>query len=284
MNKRLVINVLLIAFLCGLALIVWLKPGQQQETAIKLTNIDPSAIHTISIQRKNADSIVMSLVGDQWKITSPIQALALPSKVERLLKISQINVTTEYPLESQSLERFNLIRPNIKVSFNNTMLSIGNTEPVQHRRYVANTTSLFLVDDTFTHHLSAPISQYIDTRLFSDDIQITELKTPTLHLRRQPDNTWQTHPVYSLEPLSADAVQTLLDEWRFARAIKVNSKKTGHSKPDVIVTLNNGNQYIFTLTKTANNVILTATDSQLNYHLSADKYKRMTNFTSLPDA
>jgi ribosomal protein S11 len=284
MNKRLVINVLLIAFLCGLALIVWLKPGQQQETAIKLTNIDPSAIHTISIQRKNADSIVMSLVGDQWKITSPIQALALPSKVERLLKISQINVTTEYPLESQSLERFNLIQPNIKVSFNNTMLSIGNTEPVQHRRYVANTTSLFLVDDTFTHHLTAPINQYIDTRLFSDDIQIKELKTPTMHLRREQDNTWQTHPISSKEPLSADAVQTLLDEWRFARAIKVNSKKTGHSKPDVIVTLNNGNQYIFTLTKTANNVILTATDSQLNYHLSADKYKRMTNFTSLPDA
>jgi len=281
MNKRLIINLLLIAFLCGLALIVWLKPGQQQETSIKLTNIEPVDIHTISIQRKNNDNIAISLDSEGWKITSPIQAPALPSKVERLLKISQIKVTTNYPLESQSLERFNLIQPTIKVSFNNTVLSIGNTEPVQHRRYVANTTSLFLVDDTFTHHLAAPISDYIDTRLFSDDIQITELKTPTLHLRRQPDNTWQTHPIYSRESLSADAVQTLLDEWRFARAIKVSPEKTTHGTTDIIVTLNNGNQHIFTLTKATNNVILTAADSQLNYYFSADKYKRMTN---LPDA
>jgi hypothetical protein len=281
MNKRLVINLLLIAFLCGLALIVWLKPGQQQETSIKLTNIEPVDIHTISIRRKNNDNIAISLDSEGWKITSPIQAPALPSKVERLLKISQIKVTTNYPLESRSLERFNLIKPTIKVSFNDTVLSIGNTEPVQHRRYVANTTSLFLVDDTFTHLLAAPISDYIDTRLFSDDIQITELKTPTLHLRRQPDNTWQTHPISSSESLSPDAVQTLLDEWRFARAIKVNPEKTTHGTTDIIVTLNNGNQHIFTLTKATNNVILTAADSQLNYYFSADKYKRMTN---LPDA
>jgi len=284
MNKRLVINVLLIAFLCGLALIVWLKPGQQQEPPIKLTNIQPTAIHTISIQRKNADHIVMSLDGDQWKITSPIQAPALPSKIERLLKISQIKISTHYPIDNQSLEKFNLTQPNTKVSFNDTVLSIGNTEPVQHRRYVANTTSLFLVDDTFTHHLTAPISQYIDTRLFFDDVQITELKTPTLHLRRQPDNTWQTHPVNTQTPLSSDTVQTLLDEWRFARAINVNPKKIVHSKPDIVVTLNNGNQHIFTLTKTSNGVTLTATDNQLNYHFSAEKYKSMTELTSQPDA
>ena len=284
MNKRLVINLLLITFLCGLVLIVWLKPGQQQEKPIKLTNIELSAIHTISIQRKNNDNIVIALENGRWNITSPIQAPGLTSRIERLLKISQINVTTHYPIENQPLEKFNLAQPNTKVNFNDTVLSIGNTEPVQQRRYVANTTSLFLVDDTFTHHLNAPLSQYIDTQLFSDDIQIKELKTPTIHLRRQPDNTWQTYPVNSIEPLSADAVQTLLDEWRFARAINVNFKKTVRKKPDVIVTLNNGDKYTYILSKTPNGVTLTATDSQLNYHLSAEKYKNMTELRNLPDA
>ena len=284
MNKRVLTNIVLAVFVCGLAAFAWLQPGLQPDEATRLTPLDSSAIKRIVIERKNADTLELAKIKNQWQIISPIQALVLPGKVERLLKISQIKALAEYPLDNALLHSAGLLDAKTYVTYNNSLLTIGGTEPVQSRRYVANSDTLFLVDDTFIHHLTAPINAYIDTRLFADNVQINELKTPELHIRRQQDNTWQTVPsIRQTTDLSADAVQILLDEWRFARAIRISINKTDLT-PSVIITLDNGKRISFTLTKQPNGVSLTPESSSLNYHFSEDKYKKMTTLADQPDA
>ncbi|PCI19411.1 MAG: hypothetical protein COB62_05650 [Piscirickettsiaceae bacterium] len=283
MNKRILINSLLALFVCALALVVWFKPGQQTDNINRLTALDPSSINKIIIERKSAGSIELSRHDNQWHITQPIPALALPGKIERLLKISQIKGLAEYPLDDSQLSNLGLKEPVAKITYNNVQLLIGGTEPVQTRRYVANANKLFLVDDTFIHHLTAPVEAYIDTRLIADNTQIIELKTPEMHLLRNPDNTWKDASQPSLS-LSSDAVQTLLDEWRFARAIRVKVNKKISSNANVFISLNNGKILSFELFKEQQQRVLTSTKTALSYYFSDDKYKKMTQLPDQPDA
>ena len=282
MKSRLIINLLLVLLITALGIIAWLKPGQEEPQAIRLTTLDIAAINSISIEREQAVTIQLRREKDQWIITKPITALALPGKVERLIKISQITPPVHYPLGSTSLKAFGLKPPLARIQFNDQALSIGGTESVQSRRYVSDGTKLYLLDDTFLHHLTDPVAAFIDTRLLPDGAQINSLQTPNIKLQQNKDNTWQ-NSLKPAENLSADAVQMLLDEWRFARAISVSTQWENARGEAIILTLNNDQTLAFTLVRQKDDVLLISNDKKLAYTLSADKYLKMTTLKPLVD-
>jgi len=272
-KKRLLINLCLVLLITSLGLIAWLKPGQEITPETRITSLDISVIDSILIERKNKENLVLKRKNQVWHITQPFNAPALPGKIERLLKISQIKPPITYPLDESLLEQFGLRTPPAQLYFNNETLSIGKTESVNQRRYTRNGEQLFLLDDTFLHHLTAPAEAYIDTRLFSENAQITGLQTPEIELQRNSDNIWNDtkKPSNSLAP---DAVNMLLDEWRFARAIHVEHRPE-EVKGEAITLLFNNKAIHFKLLRQAGTITLISTDSNLAYTLSSDKYKRM---------
>lgn len=285
MKSRLILNLLLALLLIALGIVVWLKPGHEDIKTSSIVGLNIEAIHTIKIERENANNIELKRIKNQWQLTQPIKVPALAGKIERLLKISQIKPLATYPLEKSSLGQFNLDTPTVRLSFNNKTLNIGNTESVQSRRYVSNNTQLFLLDDTFLHHLTAPVNAYIDTLLLPNGIQISGLQTPEISLKRQEDNTWQ-HTQSPTDELSSDAVQMLLDEWRFARAINVSTQFVNTNTEQITLSLNNHQKLKFNLIRQKDNVLLISSDKKLAYLFSNTKYKKMTTLPTLdePDA
>jgi len=286
MKSRLIINLLLLLLAIGLGLVVWLKPGQQPNQRLQLTTLDPRSIQLIRIDRQSGNSIELTRQNGQWWLTQPIKAAALNGKVERLLKISQISPPVSYPLDANALSRFGLLNPVVRLRFNDTHLAIGSTESMNARRYVSDDTQLYLVDDTFLHHLTAPIDDYLDTRLLADGVQITQLHTPKLQLQQTKNGHWQ-NLLQPNEELSADAVQMLFDEWRFARAIHVSHQPSSATIGDaVLITFSSGETKRFNVIRQQNEVILVANDTALAYTLSLDKYQKMSQLTkpTEPDA
>lgn len=286
MKSRLIINLLLLLLAIGLGLVAWLKPGQQQSQRLQLTTLDPHSIQLIRIERQAGDSIVFKHLNGQWRLTQPIKAAALNGKVERLLKISQIRPAVSYPLDANALSRFGLLNPMARLSFNDTHLAIGSTESMNSRRYISDDTQLYLVDDTFLHHLTAPIDDYLDTRLLADGVQITQLQTPQLQLQQNKSGHWQ-NLLQPNDEVSADAVQMLFDEWRFARAIHVSHRPSSTTiGEDILITLSSGETKGFSVIRQQNEVILVANDTPLAYTLSFDKYQKMSQLTkpTAPDA
>jgi hypothetical protein len=285
MKSRLIINALLLLVITALGLIAWLKPGQDSTDMARLTPFDMAAIHSISIETKQLEAIQLILLKDQWQLTQPIQAPALLGKVERLLKISQITPPVSYPLEPSVLSSFGLDKPIVRLKFNNKTLSIGKTESVNARRYVSDDQHVYLLDDTFLHLLTAHLDSYIDTRLIANNIQIVGLQTPALHLQQKADGSWLNKQRPSDE-LSSDAVQMLLDEWRFARAISVSSQPQQTSGEKITLTSSDGHELVFQLIKQKNNLVLVSQNTQLSYTFSHDKYTKMTTLTptNKPDA
>jgi hypothetical protein len=282
MKNRLITNLLLAAIVISLGLVAWLKPGQVDDKQSRITSLDISSINLIRIERKNLEAIELKSIAKKWQIIKPINAPALPGKVERLLKISQIKPPVTYPLDASNLAPFGLEKPLTSIRFNNETLAVGKTESVHSRRYVSNNNQLFLVDDTFLHHLTAPLDAYIDTRLLPDGIEITSLQTPQINLQRDENNLWK-NSLASSKVLSSDVVQMLLDEWRFARAIKVSYEPKKTSGKSIIITFNNGQSLSFKLQHKSGSIILISTKSNLAYTFSATKYKKMTTLAILND-
>jgi len=284
MKIRIIVNLLLIVTVISLGVIAWLKAGQQSSTS-RISTLDISAIERIKIIRETAKTIELQRLKSQWVITKPIAAPALTGKIERLIKISQITPPVTYPLKNKDLEPFGLKTPKVQLSFNNETLNIGRTESVHSRRYVSNDSKLFLLDDTFLQHLTAPVDAYIDTRLLADGTQITGLQTPQITLQRRADNTWQ-NPQAPSDELSSDVVQMLLDEWRFARAINVSSVVNQATSKPVVIHVSKGQPLHFRLIEQQNDIILISSEAQLAYTFSQAKYKKMTTLPRLdkPDA
>lgn len=279
MKHRALINLLLLALCLALAIFVYLSPGNTEVHKPRLIPLAISEITTIRIERQQANTIELTRHQDEWHISSPIKARALAAKVERLLKISQIEPPSSYPLGQQSLQRFGLESPLVRILYNDTPISIGGTESVNSRRYVHSGDQLHLLDDTFLHHLNSPLSSYIDKRLLPDGAQIITLQTPSLDLQQSEDNAWHN----TFQPkgvISADAVQVLFDEWRFARAINVDTTLQAHPTAQVVIQLSN-QRVQFTLIQQKNAVLLINQANHLAYRFSLDKYKRMTTLNSL---
>ena len=283
MKNRLLINLLLALLVITLSLVAWLKPGQDKDQKTSISSLDIAAINTIRIARKDASFIELKRQANRWQLTQPIKAPALTGKVERLLKISQIEAPVSYALDRSSLNQFGLNPPTVQLSFNQETFNIGSTESVHSRRYVSNNEQLFMLDDTFLHLLTAPVNTYIDTRLLPDDIQITHLQTPQITLQKADDNTWRNLNAPADE-LSSDTVQMLLDEWRFARAITVSTQ--AYETADGIVTLSfkQHPKMRFKLIQQKDDIILISQQSKLAYRFSSVKYNKMTTLPTLDNS
>jgi len=276
MKKRLLTNLALLVLLLSLAGFIWLQSEQEVLPKQRLVNIDIKAINRIRIERLPMDTIELSKHQQHWTLSAPIKVNALAGKVELLLKISQITPPVSYPLDEASIQRFGLQAPIARISFNDTELLIGKTENVNSRRYISTGNQLFLVDDTFLHHLTAPLSAYIDNRLLPDDVQITDLTTPSIQLQQAEDHSWR-NLLKPKQELSADAVQILFDEWRFARAISVKTIVDTEQGETINLQFNKQESMHFSLIKKADTVLLINNDKQLAYSFSHQKYQQMTS-------
>jgi len=276
MKKRLLTNLALLVLLLSLAGFIWLQSEQEVLPKQRLVNIDIKAINRIRIERLPMDTIELSKHQQHWTLSAPIKVNALAGKVELLLKISQITPPVSYPLDEASIQRFGLQAPIARISFNDTELLIGKTENVNSRRYISTGNQLFLVDDTFLHHLTAPLSAYIDNRLLPDDVQITALTTPSIQLQQAEDHSWR-NLLKPKQELSADAVQILFDEWRFARAISVKTIVDNEQGETINLQFNKQESMHFSLIKKADTVLLINNDKQLAYSFSHQKYQQMTS-------
>jgi hypothetical protein len=282
MHSRFLINALLVIFGSLLLSLIWLTQETDSKSSIHLTTLDPAAIQTISIQRQKKEALTLVKSNGQWRLNAPFSARALSGKIERLLKISQIKAIARYPMLEEKKKLYGLVKPHAQISYNDTTISIGKTNPVAQRRYVSDGRYLYLVDDTFLHHLTANTTDYVDTLLFENTVSPIRIQTESFTLSQQADFTWINEDDPS-ELLAADSVQMLLDEWRFARAMRVLKMDGQLSESEITLTLENGQERIFDVYKLENTVVLQANESGLGYEFSTEKYALLTSLITLEE-
>ena len=161
MNYKDITNLGLFLLVASLGILAWLWQDPVPESQVPLlTSLEPGQVRRIELTVRNGEALTLEKRSGSWQMIQPHASKANGPKIERLLKITDTASTERFPLPDVDRKEFGLDPPMAELRINDTLLRIGGTHPIDHRRYVLVGKTLHLINDRFAHHLLAPAKDY----------------------------------------------------------------------------------------------------------------------------
>jgi len=269
MGRRLLLNLLLVAVAIGLALFIYLQAGRTPETGPgAISAIDPATVTSIRLTRLQAEPVAFSKRDGGWFIHGEPELPADDFQVGTLLALASAQTDRQYPADTLDLQPMGLQPPQATAILGDARFDVGNTDPIDKRRYIQTGSTVYLVPDRFQHLLNARYTNFVDRRLLPAGAVVTGLSLPELSLALDEENQWQLQPE---DPaVSADAIRLLVSAWRNARALYVR-EHDGDRGQVIQVRLQDIDQPLeFFLRTSEADMILARPDRGIQYHLTEE--------------
>lgn len=168
MRSRWMVNLLLLIVVALLS-IAARRELEQDRRVPTLTELTPETISEIRLERPGAPPVELLRNAGGWRMESPYRVSANETRISQLLGIAETPVFRSVP-EGDAAPRLGLEPPNALLSMDGLTLRFGNTDPIDHHRYVAVSGQVHLIGDGFRHHLTAPAEDYVSPRLLPDGL------------------------------------------------------------------------------------------------------------------
>lgn len=282
MNPRILLNIVLAVFLAILITVTIYEPGKEKAPhATVLTDLAPSEVFTISIEQPQQKRILLQKKANNWEMQEPIVVAANDVLIDNLLGITSTPTHASYQPSGLDLQQLGLKDPDLTITLNDSKLFFGDTDALRGFRYVLSDNRIHLITDRFTHKLRGSYTDFVNPALLPANTTLTKLVLPEITLQ-SGENGWRLTP--DNIKASADQIQQLLDEWRFARAIQVSQVSKMHQSPiteksmSITVQTKNAGDYAFSLQKTTDEMILTREDVGLRYHFDEQSGEKLLGF------
>jgi Domain of unknown function (DUF4340) len=219
MRSRWLLNfaLLLLVVLLGLTL-MYQRHVDRQPAATRLTTMSPDAIERVRILYADGEEVRLKKQQGKWSLLAPLHARVSQAKVRNLVELVGATSELQLPATAESLRKFGLDTPKAQLWLNDEEIRVGMQHPFKDARYVLYRDRVQLIP---AHHF-APASyrfgNLLDTRLLEDERKLVALELPQLSLQLH-DQTWELRPKDT--DITADRINTFVDEWRYARAFAV---------------------------------------------------------------
>ena len=260
-------------------LLTQLKPTDIQKIVIKQTQQGGSPENTIPA------TIVLKKTNDQWQMDEPYNNQANTFRINKLLAIAQTKSHAQYSAAEINLNHLKLSSPDLIISLNDNKLLFGTTDALKGYRFIQINNTVHLITDRFSHLIRGQTAQLLSPALLPKNTIITRLVLPGLTLQT---NETGRHTKPDNKSISADQLQQLLDEWRFARALRVSKlppvarDKADGIKSTTIEVQNDKNQLLhFDLIRQDDEIILQRADIGLSYYFTAETGERLLTLPSV---
>ena len=265
------LNALLLVVVAALGALVYLKPGGNTPDEHPLSQLKPSEVKSIRIERQGAAGIALEKKAAGWVITSPLAARADELRVQRLIEI--VEAKSAHRMAAGGLERFELERPAARMTLARQTFSFGMVNEMTREQYVMTGDAVYAVNPRYGTALPAnPLDLASRQLLGSGETPLRiELKDFTVEQR---DGKWTLTPAPSGE-LGQDDLVRWVDGWRLASAIRVEPHVGSKPRPDIRIQLKNGGGFTLGILASGANLVLTRPDEKLQYHFRIDTAKRL---------
>lgn len=277
MNQRWLLNLGLLLVIAVLALVVAFEPGKQKEAEIKLTEVDPKGVVSLSLKHK--ETMAFEKRDGRWWLSAPFAAPANEFRVTELINIATAKSFSRYPIKAEELKQFELDAPKAELTVGGVVMSFGGSDPLESRRYVKVGDTLHLVADDFYHHLIASAADFVERKLLVGDSNLVELQLPDFKLKRA-DGKWVFDPASD----QAGPGDQLVGEWRNARAIEVRKLEQGKPivGPAVRLVAEDGSSVEFIVTQRDPDLWLARKDWGLQYQIVGETGKLLLSYPKKP--
>lgn len=286
MTSKNLLNIFLALALAGLLALVIYEPGKTEAPAVKkITLLSPDAVQKISIESPARTPLLFTKNSGQWQMQSPLKMPANAGRIQQLLKVLQATSIARYALNQVDASQMELDAPSLTLKFDDVLLRFGGTDALGGSRYVQVGDTVHLLMDRYSYLAKGDATDFVSPALLPELLPellpkssaITELVLPGLHLTQQ-DGRWRVDGKSG----DADAVQTLLDEWRHARALQVSElNKTPMQlimTESVSVTIGkDANKKVvqFALLRNETDIILQRHELGIQYHFPLEASQRL---------
>lgn len=280
MGRRGWLNLVLLLAVAALAAVVYFQPGKDAGQALALTALDPAAVHSITLERAAAETIVLKRREGQWHMHEPVAVAADRFQVRRVLAPLTQRSLQRYPAEGLALEKYGLRPPRARLVVDDVELSFGKTNPLNSRLYVMVDDVVHMVAQSDIASLTAPWVEFVATALLPAE-PLTRLVLPDLGTITKGEAGWRYDGPDA--PQSADQLQALVDNWRHARAVRVRPLQAAAISAQVMVQLASGATLQFALQHDAEALVLQRRDLGIEYVFDAAQVQRLLAWPPLVD-
>ena len=277
MKSRLWLNLALVVVVAILVALVYFKPGHKPPAPAQvLTRIQAQAVRDIKIAQPNTPMVELVRSGAAWQMIAPDKLPADQFLVKSLLDSLPAVIQSSFPAAPARLARYGLHPARARLWINGTEFDFGDTEPLNNYRYVLSGGKVHLVSGLLFYRLDHGPYWWVSKRLLPDNAKITALQLPNATLSLNGDH-WRLAPANPT--VSADAIQTLVDNWQDAQAIGVGKARTGKPVGEVAVELAGGKSALrFAILKDPNFFVLARPDLGIEYQLDSSQRDALLTF------
>jgi hypothetical protein len=268
MKSAWIVNLLLLAGVVGLVVFAIYRPKEAEAPKFRISSLDPAQVQHVLIEPKGGTLIELEKRGETWFLLRPYAARADRTQVERLLDL--VSVSSKEKLAATDLQRFDLDDPKLKVTFNQTTLTFGASNPLSQDQYVLSGDGVYLLSTFFTSLVPQRAERLLTHSLFRENEKPTAFKYKDFQLAQQ-DGKWQLTPASpEQEKASQDEINRWVEEWRFASSL-LTQPATGKTPIETIeVKLADGNTLKLGILDKTPEVVLLRSDEKLQFHLSGE--------------
>jgi len=225
MKKSYLTNIALLLLILGLYWFINREPSVIESEHI--SSLSAEHAHTIKIQRRDRNDIVLQKQGEQWFIQQPIQANANAIRVNLILDLlSSVSHNQIAVRPDLSLQQFALDPAQFTLLINDQKFEFGAIETLNKYRYIRHNNIVHLINDTVAPLLNANAASFINNRLFTDGLHISKISLPDINDK----NTLISALTISLEnghwkssnaTLATDKITSIVNAWQHAYAMQV---------------------------------------------------------------
>ena len=275
-NSRLLLNITLAIVIAILILLVVYEPGLEEDsTPPSLLKLDTEQITEIRIVY-NDETIQLEKQNKKWMVVKPVIAEGNEFKINSLLGLAKTQSHAHYFTDEIELAPIRLDKPRSQVFFNGTEVAFGDTQPINHQRYVMADNVVHLINDHYYHHTISPAGNYVSFSLLPADSNINQIVFPDKSIIENTKGKWDTKI-----NISADDITSLINEWKHAEAIEVKLYNEGKPEKKVAISIAGTEQpVIFFISKKDDDTWLINQSLTLRYLLTQDIAQKLLVPTS----
>lgn len=225
-------TIILVLLLLGLgAYVYWVEYPKSQEEAKKKTLIDFKADDATDVSLVYADrEVTLKKVGDEWRLTKPLDALADATTVKNLINaIAECEVKKELTETSADLSQYGLDKPLVTITVKLKdkefpAILVGKNTPIGASTYVerADDKKVVLTNSAFRSGMDKKVKDLRDKTIVTfndDDVQKVQLHgaDKDIELTRK-DGNWRLERPDSW-PADSVTIHSFLSTLRSMRAV-----------------------------------------------------------------
>lgn len=264
MQRRIIINLILVSAVIGLAVFLMNTRKQPANPVKPLTTIPPQIINRLDIIRSGKQEISFSKRDKVWYMTAPLKVRANDNRINAMLQLLHTPSFTRLRAAGRDLDRFDLASPKAILREDAHEFHFGGTNPLEGRRYVMYQGTIHLIPDVLFPQLQQGPAFFISPRLLPEGVRLREIRLPGQHLSFV-NHDWQSDP-----PVQDNAAaKRRAHAWLMASAVTIGSVQPQQSGGEIRITTENGAVIRFEILQRKPILKLARTDLGLSYTMPA---------------